>query len=179
MDKAPIKIGEKVITGKLSHCLSSVSNGNTSKRDTKLTRNRGRSWCFTLNNYTEEDVVLLSHNKWDNMEIDKYVFQEELGENKTPHLQGVIQFKNQVSFTSLKEFHNKIRWSRCKNLKASIKYCSKQNTRNGAIYKYGEIEKWLWKDRSLAVIDLKKILEDMCRQMKDEPLDMGDLKLDM
>lgn len=107
------------------------------------------------------------------MEITKYVFQEEIGEEKkTPHLQGVVQFKNQISFTTLKEFHNKIRWSKCKNLKASIKYCSKENSRNGEIYKYGNIEKDLWKDagHKKKLMPHKDLLEDMRRQMLEENL---------
>ncbi len=148
----------------VSHCLPSVSNGNTSFRDTKIQRNRARSWCFTLNNYTTNDVVSLSHNKWDDMEITKYVFQEEIGENGTKHLQGIIQFKNQISFTSLKEFHNKIRWSKCKNLKASIKYCSKEDTRNGKIYTYGDIAKWLWKDKPKCNLTTADVYNNMYKQ---------------
>ena len=108
--RTPIRIGNKVIRAKVSHCLSSVSNGNIRKRDTNLSRNKARTWCFTLNNYKDEDRVSLSHNKWENIEINKYVFQEEIGKkNNTPHLQGVVQFVSQVSFTTLKKFHNKIR----------------------------------------------------------------------
>jgi len=166
----PIMIGNKVITAKLSHCLKSVSNGNTKEPRHSSSRNRARTWCFTLNNYTEEDIVSLSHNKWENLEITKYVFQEEIGlEKKTKHLQGVVQFKNQISFTSLKEFHNKIRWSKCKNLKASIKYCSKQDSRNGEIYKYGDVDKSLWKDKvKTEVMDDSELLNDMKNQMKED-----------
>ncbi len=152
-----------------------VSNGNTRKPRHATSRNRARTWCFTLNNYKEEDLVSMSHNKWSDMEISRFVFQEEIGEeNKTPHLQGMVQFKNQVSFTSLKEFHDKIRWSKCKNLKASIKYCSKEDTRNGKIYKYGDVDKWLWKDSALTkqLMCHVAMLDDMKKQM------MEDLKLE-
>ncbi len=166
-----VKVGNRVITAKLSHCLKSVSNGNTRKSRHSSLRNRARTWCFTLNNYTEEDIVSLSHNKWENIEITKYVFQEEIGLKKTKHLQGVVQFKNQISFTSLKEFHNKIRWSKCKNLKASIKYCSKQDTRNGEIYKYGDVDKYIWKDKiKETLIPHVQLLENMCKQMKEESI---------
>ncbi len=162
-----LKLIEPVIETEVSHCLPSVSNSNSNTilRDTKVARNRARSWCFTLNNYTKECIVSLSHNKWNNMEINKYVFQEEIGEKKTPHLQGVVQFKNQVSFTSLKEFHNKIRWSKCRNLQASMKYCSKEDTRNGEIYTYGDVEKWLWRDKPKCNLTSKDVYDDMCYQM--------------
>lgn len=159
-----IKLKQTAVTSEVSHCLPSVSNGNTTFRDTRVSRNRARSWCFTLNNYTTECIVSLSHNKWNNMEITKYVFQEEIGEMGTPHLQGVVQFINQISFTSLKEFHNKVRWSKCKNLKASIKYCSKEETRNGEIYTYGDVEKYLWKDKPKCTMTTKEIYIDMYNQ---------------
>ncbi len=169
----PIMIGNKVITAKavsLSHC---VSKGNTMESRHTSSRNRARTWCFTLNNYTEDDCVSLSHNKWDEFEISKCVFQEEIGEeNKTKHLQGVVQFKNQISFTSLKEFHNKIRWSKCKNLNASIKYCSKEKSRNGEIYNYNCDKKLLWIDnKKEKMIKHDLMVTDMCKQMKEEKLE--------
>ena len=124
-----------------------VPKGNTIKRDSKVNRNRARSWCFTLNNYIEEDIVTLSHPKWNNMRAKKICFQEEIGEDsKIPHLQGVVQFEESVSFTTLKIFHPKIHWEKCKSLPASIKYCSKEPTRYGKIYTHGVPDKSLWKD---------------------------------
>lgn len=48
---------------------------------------QSRAWCFTLNNYTEDEVDHLA-------EVDcKYmVYGRELGESKTPHLQGYVEF---------------------------------------------------------------------------------------
>lgn len=60
----------------------------------------------------------------------KYIFQAESGENKTEHFQGVIQFSNQRDFNSVKQLlGNNPHIEKCKNLKASIAYCSKQETR--------------------------------------------------
>ncbi len=174
----PIMIGNKVIISKVSHCLKTVSNGNTMEPRQSSSRNRARTWCFTLNNYTDDDIVSLSHNKWDNIEITRYVFQEEIGESGTKHLQGVVQFRNQTSFTTLKEFHNKIRWSKCKNLQASMKYCSKQASRNGILFKHGNVDKWLWKDKELKkVMSIFEIYADMKKQMMADSLDMGNLVL--
>ncbi len=167
------------ITPKVSHSLNSVSNGNTRESRHCSSRNRARTWCFTLNNYTDECIVSLSHNKWSDMEITKCVFQEEIGEKGTPHLQGVVQFKNQVSFTTLKEFHNKIRWSKCKNLQASIKYCSKQDTRNGELYQHGNVEKWLWKDKGKEkeLMSITDMYKDMERQMIEQISEELQIKL--
>ena len=51
------------------------------------------SWCFTLNNYTNEEyssIVLLLESENDKF----YVIGKEVGENGTPHLQGYIALKN-------------------------------------------------------------------------------------
>ncbi len=158
-----------------------VSSGNTNNRDTKLGRNRCRRWCFTLNNYTKENIVSMSHDKWDNMKIKKYVFQEEIGKNKTAHLQGVVEFENQVDFSRLKKFNDKAHWSKCRDIKASIKYCSKEETRIDVekIYKYGDVEKWLWKDKPMVEEisydemkkwDMKRFVKDCVEDLKGEKL---------
>lgn len=52
-------------------------------------RIRARSWCFTINNDTFDDLCNL-------LDIDfKYlVFGFEVGENGTPHIQGYVSFRN-------------------------------------------------------------------------------------
>jgi len=172
-------------TKEVSHSLVGLSNGNTIRESNNSKRNRARIWFFTLNNYTEEEVVSLSHNKWDDMKINLYVFQKEIGENGTKHLQGVVQFNNQISFSSLKEFNKRIHWQKCKGIKNSIKYCSKENTRDGkdAIYTYGDVEKYLWKDKAKNTLTMDEIIEDMRRQaiesiskkLNPEVLTFGDL----
>lgn len=53
---------------------------------------RVKDWCFTINNPTEEDgeaVLALPH---------KYlVFQVEIGEQGTPHIQGFVQMKKRTT----------------------------------------------------------------------------------
>ncbi len=157
-----VKIKKK--RNEVSQCLKAVSNGNTINRDSKLKRNRARTWCFTLNNYSDEDVVSLSHDKWEDMKIKKLVFQEETGKKNVKHLQGVVQFTNQISFSQLKKFNGKIHWSKCRDIKASIKYCSKEETRTGDIYKYGDVDKNLWKDKK-KLMTVQEVYEDMESQM--------------
>lgn len=88
---------------------------------------RARSWCFTINNPSETDKS----------EIEKcngeYLYQEECGENGTNHYQGVIKFKNAISFKSMKKKLTRAHLEVTKNLKASVKYCSKKETRIGDI----------------------------------------------
>lgn len=57
------------------------------------------TWCFTLHNYTDADLAIL-----DALECTYLIYGKEVGETgETPHLQGVIMFKNQVYFASLKK----------------------------------------------------------------------------
>lgn len=63
---------------------------------------RSRNWCFTLNNYTPEDIDRLS--KTDN-QIRYIIFGKEEGEEcHTPHLQGFVIFHNQKTFNQAKKF---------------------------------------------------------------------------
>ncbi len=65
-----------------------------------------------------------------NIRAKKYIFQEEIGEeNNVPHLQGVVCFMNPVWFKRLKEIDSRVHWEPCRDLKGSIKYCSKPMTR--------------------------------------------------
>jgi len=93
--------------------------------NTKTPRNRSRNWCFTWNNYTENDKIevkrLLSEYE--------FVFQEETGENGTPHLQGCFQNKNAIEFEKVKKMLPKCHIEKCKSWDASKKYCSKLDSR--------------------------------------------------
>ena len=99
-------------------------NGTCNTRSTK-----SRGYCFTINNYTEEDIKNMTC-------VDaEYVFQEETGNNGTKHLQGFVYFKNAVSFNSVKKIHGSAHWEAAKKPKlACIRYCSKTDTRTGNIY---------------------------------------------
>lgn len=96
--------------------------------NTKKSRVRSRIYCFTLNNPEENGFTNLSHlsHIFDALGAKSYIYQLEEGdEKKTPHLQGVVQFQNQLEFSTVKQIHNAIHWEVCKNFKASINYCSK------------------------------------------------------
>ncbi len=135
--------------------VSTKSDGNTKSDSEENGRNRCRIYAFTLNNYNDNDVIMLSQSQWisnnlnKNIECKKIVFQKEISKTGTPHLQGVVEFKNQVEFSTLKKLHNKIRWSKKnKSLTHNIKYCSKHEKRDPNykefIYTFGDVEKELW-----------------------------------
>ncbi len=117
----------------VSPCLSC----NTNKLRHQSPRNRSRSWCFTWNNYTVENLSHLSQPNFCNLKIKKMIFQEEIGKKNTKHLQGFIQFENQIDFNVLKEILPQCHLEKCKSVAASIKYCSKEDTRAGTRYVHG------------------------------------------
>ena len=140
---------------------------NTYKLRHKSSRNRSRSWCFTINNHDKELVSHLSHPELWKMPIKKLIFQEEIGENETPHLQGFVMFKNQVDFSKIKEWLPTAHLEKAKSVAASIRYCSKKNTRSGIQYTFGILPSELSKTK-LPPFTEEEIMQDMCKQMHQD-----------
>lgn len=105
--------------------------GNTIDRPLKQARSR--AWCFTLNNYDSGDVIFFT----DTLDTEKYMFQEETGENGTRHLQGIIYFSNARTFSQMKQLHSKCHWEKTKCIKGSVIYCCKAETRTGKVFSKG------------------------------------------
>lgn len=85
---------------------------------------RNRSWCFTLNNYSNEE-----YNNIINIDCKYLIVGKEVGESGTPHLQGYIEFENARTLNGVKKLisnrsHLEIR--RGTPLQASD-YCKKEN----------------------------------------------------
>lgn len=62
---------------------------------------RSRNYCFTLNNYTAEE---LSHLQAIAPECKYLIFGLEVGESGTPHIQGYVEFENTRSLPATKKF---------------------------------------------------------------------------
>ncbi len=109
---------------------------------------RGRSWCYTLNNYTDSEVDILKSIK-----CMYHVFGKEMSATQTPHIQGFIHWRNARSFSSVKSMlcgrvHIEIR--RGTPTEASA-YCKKQDLdffESGTLpqthYQKGQSEKDRW-----------------------------------
>jgi hypothetical protein len=85
---------------------------------------RFRNFCFTLNNYTDNDVEFLAK-----VECRYMCYGKEVGENGTPHLQGTVCFKNQITFAVAKKrlcVDERIHVEATKALDKSIDYCQKE-----------------------------------------------------
>jgi len=60
---------------------------------------RAKHWCFTLNNYSEDELSRLSVLPEG---VEYLVFGKETGESGTPHLQGYISFSSRKRFAQVK-----------------------------------------------------------------------------
>lgn len=87
--------------------------------------NPGKNWCFTLNNYTEDDIgamVPVFREK-----CKKFYFAKEVGESGTPHLQGTCEFKTKVRPISI-GLNKGIHWERRRgSWDEAYTYCMKED----------------------------------------------------
>jgi len=123
--------------------IESVKDGNTSK----LTRRPSQmyQWFFTLNNYNKNDIISLKMRfnkmcKW-------WIFEEEIGKEGTPHLQGNISLIKKLRFTSIAKWDRRIHWEATRNVEAAIEYCKKETKiyTNTDLDEFNEYEKVDWK----------------------------------
>ncbi|MEH0962211.1 hypothetical protein V6M83_00055, partial [Streptococcus anginosus] len=93
-----------------------------------------KRWCFTLNNYTVDEVSSLKSVLEKNSTY--YVFGHEIGENQTPHLQGLVSFSKRHRLSSLKTLlGTRYHFEPCRVLSAAITYCKK----DGKYEEWGDI----------------------------------------
>jgi len=105
---------------------------------------RSLGYCFTLNNYTEQEYQCLLNTDAQYVIIGKEVAPE----TGTPHLQGFIQFKSVKSLKTLKKLNARACWNKTKgSADQNIVYCSKEGrweekgVRPVSPKKKGEMEK--------------------------------------
>jgi hypothetical protein len=121
-------------------------------------------WCFTLNNYLEEDILMLRLKL--NRLCKKYVFQEETGEEGTRHLQGSISLKTKQRLSNMKEIDNRMHWEATRNVTCADAYCCKEETRSGEVYKWERVK--LFK-RTSTKFDNLKPRKDIMKIVSKEP----------
>lgn len=123
-------------------------DGNTKGQSTQRYQ-----WFFTFNNYEEQDIIRLKMRfsdlcKW-------YVFEKEIGENGTPHLQGNFSLKKKLRLTALKKWDKRIHWEPTRNVDAAINYCMKETDiyTNLDLDDYTEYDDVKWKPWQQDIID--------------------------
>lgn len=112
-------------TKSVPDCSSQKGGGNTI--------NPARKWCFTLNNFTEEDINNLC-SKFNEL-CSQFLFTKEVGtECETPHLQGFLEFKTKQR--PLTVIHNKrIHWEKMKgSIFDNEVYVMKQQNDDSQLY---------------------------------------------
>lgn len=108
--------------------MSQVTQRSQEEGNTKPPQNRSRRWCFTLNNYTNEELSQVTEISKKNS-FDYFIFGKEIGESGTPHLQGYLEAKNAVRLTTLKnQISNRAHFEVARGTrKDNEKYCSKDS----------------------------------------------------
>lgn len=95
------------------------------------TMSRAKHWCFTLNNYTQDDIDRIDKNS---SFFDYLVYGREVGESGTPHLQGFVSFPSRVRLNYCVEKVGQAHFTVARNVDNSIQYCKK----DGDFFEYGE-----------------------------------------
>ncbi len=99
-----------------------------SKLEKKISGSRGpcqKHWCFTLNHPKNPKLPFA----WAN-HLDYCIWQYEVGENDTPHLQGYLVLKKKQRLTRLKSIAPRAHWLASKGSPTQNElYCSKEEGR--------------------------------------------------
>lgn len=109
-----------------------------------------RHWAFTENNprglidWTLHPQVIFA------------VYQEELGEDGTDHLQGHVQLARSQRLSFLKTILPRAHWKPARNIEASIRYSQKAETRIDGPYLYGEYRP---QGKTPALLDIKRAID--------------------
>lgn len=109
--------------------LNQTQSKNSGKLVTEVilkSPSRSRKWCFTLHNYTDDEVNSINyHLKHAKCE---YVYGKEVGwTGEVPHLQGFIQYKSQRTFQQMKKVMPRAHLESAKgSLDSNFNYCTKE-----------------------------------------------------
>lgn len=109
----------------MSDDLRQDATGRLGNTKTPPAHKQSRKWCFTLNNYTEDErsniIDICETKKW------RYIIGREVGDKEfTPHLQGYIEHRSAIRFSTMKRIMPRAKLIKAKGSRFSQwKYCSK------------------------------------------------------
>jgi len=93
-------------------------------------------WSFTYNNFKYSDANLLLEVL--KSECEWVIFQDEIGDSGTLHLQGCLKLKKRKRLTDMKNLTFKeIHWEKTNKITHSAYYCYNSNKRHSRIWAYG------------------------------------------
>lgn len=100
-----------------------------------MTALQSRNWMLTINNPVKKDEL----GKWLKDKAKYFVYQHELGERETPHIQGYVIFKGNQRLAGLKKLHPKAHWEiRQGSHEQAYKYCTKMDTATSKPIEWGD-----------------------------------------
>lgn len=112
---------------------------------------RAKAWCFTVNNYTDEDLTAL-----ESIDCRYLVYGKEVGESGTPHLQGYIVYENSVRLAQVSKAIPRAHIEKAKgNPQQASEYCMK----DGDYVERG--------DRPMTQKEKGKVSQELYREMLD------------
>ena len=80
---------------------------------------QSKRWCFTLNNYTEEE-----YNELKEVDCKYIVIGKGVGESGTPHLQGFVIFSNTKRLAAVKRINGRAHWEKARGTsEQAADYC--------------------------------------------------------
>lgn len=108
---------------------------------------KARAWCFTINNYTDQDIQNLQ-----DLEVKYIVWGlEEAPSTGTPHIQGYVEFSSPRSFSSVKKMIPRVHLEKRRGTaKQASDYCKKDRV---DIYEDGVISHMGARNDIKAVVD--------------------------
>lgn len=139
--------------------LAQVGTGPGNTDSGPKPRVRSRSWFFTFNNPDTSPTQMAQ--LLDLLEPKAYVYQLEKGELETPHYQGCVYVKNPIDMP--KHVCKQIHWERCKDWKAAVKYCQKEESRLEGPWGFG-----VTLEKPLKIITELRPWQQMVKEIIDE-----------
>lgn len=97
-------------------------------------QNRIRNCVFTWNNYPDDAEAQLKAIDY----VSYGIFQPEVGESGTPHLQGYLEFSAKKGFNVVARLFPWHIEARRGSQQQAIDYCTKEDSRNGDKVEWGE-----------------------------------------
>jgi len=86
-----------------------------------------KNWCFTLNNYTEDDLERLENIVDTETNVQYIIFGKEVGNSGTNHLQGFISLRKKLKLNQVKALiGSNPHLETARNVNASVQYCKKE-----------------------------------------------------
>lgn len=83
---------------------------------------QGKRWCFTLNNWTEQELNVLKE-----LECKYLICGREIGENGTPHLQGFVIFNANKRLNAARRISPRAHWELARGTnEQAAEYCKKE-----------------------------------------------------